>query len=194
MLLTDPHILILDEPTSSVDADTERRMQQALQEVWAGRTTFVIAHRLWTIQQADQILVLRKGRIVEQGRRTATRSAHESLLAADGFYRELYELQFQGETLSQTETPAQPATNAVQSSRSQQGGEYSEMNERWRTGRLSRSGLSTTIELSSTTDLQASHSWAGASFLGHGPSARPGAKRDSHPGICFAAADPPLNR
>ena len=121
VLLTDPRILILDEPTSSVDADTERRMQQALQEVWAGRTTFVIAHRLWTVQQADQILVLRDGRIVERGRRTATQSAHESLLAAGGLYQELYELQFQGETLSQTETPAQPATNAVQSSRSQQG-------------------------------------------------------------------------
>jgi energy-coupling factor transporter ATP-binding protein EcfA2 len=62
VLLTDPRILILDEPTSSVDADTERRMQQALQEVRAGRTTFVIAHRLWTVQQADQILVLRDGR------------------------------------------------------------------------------------------------------------------------------------
>jgi ATP-binding cassette subfamily B multidrug efflux pump len=99
VLLTDPRILILDEPTSSVDADTERRMQHALQEVVANRTTFVIAHRLWTVQHADQILVLRDGRIVERGHRTVTQSAHEMLMAANGPYRELYELQFRGETL-----------------------------------------------------------------------------------------------
>ena len=99
VLLTDPRILILDEPTSSVDADTERRMQQALQEVRAGRTTFVIAHRLWTVQQADQILVLRDGRIVERARSTPERSAHEALVAAGGFYHQLYTLQFQAETL-----------------------------------------------------------------------------------------------
>jgi len=100
VLLTDPRILILDEPTSSVDADTERRMQQALHEVRAGRTTFVIAHRLWTVQQADQILVLRDGRIVERARSTPDRSAHETLLAAGGFYEQLYTLQFQAETLA----------------------------------------------------------------------------------------------
>jgi ABC-type multidrug transport system fused ATPase/permease subunit len=99
VLLTDPRILILDEPTSSVDADTERRMQEALQEVRAGRTTFVIAHRLWTVQQADQILVLREGRIVERARSTPEQSAHESLLAAGGFYSQVYALQFQAETL-----------------------------------------------------------------------------------------------
>ena len=99
VLLTDPRILILDEPTSSVDADTERRMQQALEEVRAGRTTFVIAHRLWTIQQADQILVLRDGRIEERARGTADRSAHVVLMAQGGFYRQLVDLQFQGETL-----------------------------------------------------------------------------------------------
>jgi len=99
VLLTDPRILILDEPTSSVDADTERRMQQALQEVRAGRTTFVIAHRLWTVQQADQILVLRDGQIVERARSTPERSAHEALLAAGGFYGQVYALQFQAETL-----------------------------------------------------------------------------------------------
>jgi ABC-type multidrug transport system fused ATPase/permease subunit len=99
VLLTDPCILILDEPTSSVDAETERCMQQALQEVVANRTTFVIAHRLWTVQQADQILVLRDGRIVERGRRTAGQSAHELLMTANGLYRELYDLQFRGETL-----------------------------------------------------------------------------------------------
>ena len=106
VLLTDPRILILDEPTSSVDAETERRMQQALGEVRAGRTTFVIAHRLWTVQQADQILVLRDGRIVERARSTPERSAHEALLAAGGFYRQVYTLQFQAETLAAGE-PAQ---------------------------------------------------------------------------------------
>ena len=100
VLLTDPRVLILDEPTSSVDADTERRMQQALGEVRAGRTTFVIAHRLWTVQQADQILVLREGRIVERARSTPERSAHEALLAAGAFYRQVYTLQFQAETLA----------------------------------------------------------------------------------------------
>jgi ATP-binding cassette subfamily B multidrug efflux pump len=98
VLLTDPRILILDEPTSSVDADTERRMQRALQEVRAGRTTFVIAHRLWTVQQADQILVLRDGQIVERALSAPERSAHEALLAAGGFYRQVYALQFQAET------------------------------------------------------------------------------------------------
>ena len=106
VLLTDPRILILDEPTSSVDADTERRLQQALQEVRAGRTAFVIAHRLWTVQQADQILVLRDGRIIERARGDQARSAHEALLAADGFYRRLVDLQFQGETLKAPQ-PAQ---------------------------------------------------------------------------------------
>ena len=100
VLLTDPRILILDEPTSSVDADTERRMQQALQKVRAGRTTFVIAHRLWTVQQADQILVLRDGRIVERARSTPEQSAHEALLAAGGFYHQVYTLQLQAETLA----------------------------------------------------------------------------------------------
>lgn len=103
VLLTDPRILILDEPTSSVDADTERRMQQALQEVRAGRTTFVIAHRLWTVQQADQILVLRDGRIVERACSTPERSAHEALMAAGGFYSQLVALQFQAETLTSGE-------------------------------------------------------------------------------------------
>ncbi len=99
VLLTDPRILILDEPTSSVDADTERRMQQALEEVRAGRTTFVIAHRLWTVRQADQILVLRDGRVVERAHGTAGRSAHEVLMAQRGLYQQLVDLQFQAEAL-----------------------------------------------------------------------------------------------
>ncbi|MFP4394938.1 MAG: ABC transporter ATP-binding protein [Anaerolineales bacterium] len=107
VLLTDPRILILDEPTSSVDAATELEMQRALEEVWAGRTTFVIAHRLWTVQRADQILVLKNGRIVERARSTAERSAHEALLdpaQSPGVYRHLYELQRTGEALHATET------------------------------------------------------------------------------------------
>lgn len=100
VLLTDPRILILDEPTSSVDADTERRMQQALQDVRAGRTTFVIAHRLWTVQQADQILVLRDGWVVERAHSTSERSAHEALLAGGGFYSDVYALQVQAETMA----------------------------------------------------------------------------------------------
>ena len=75
-------------------------MQQALREVRANRTTFVIAHRLWTVREADQILVLRDGRIVERARSTPAQSAHERLMAAGGFYRELYELQFSGEALA----------------------------------------------------------------------------------------------
>ena len=101
VLLTDPRILIMDEPTSSVDAETERRMQQALQDVRAGRTTFVIAHRLWTVQQADQILVLRDGRIVERASSAPAQSAHEALVAAGGLYHQLYELQFQAEKLTE---------------------------------------------------------------------------------------------
>ena len=99
VLLKNPRILILDEPTSSIDTDTERRITQALQEVFAGRTTFVIAHRLWTVQHADQILVLRNGQIVESARSTTSESAHQSLLAAGGFYTELYRLQFEAEAL-----------------------------------------------------------------------------------------------
>lgn len=83
VLLTDPGVLILDEPTSSVDAETEERMQLALAGVMKGRTAFVIAHRLWTIRGADQILVLKGGRIVERG-------THGDLLAAGGLYSEVY--------------------------------------------------------------------------------------------------------
>jgi ABC-type multidrug transport system fused ATPase/permease subunit len=75
-------------------------LQQALSEVRAGRTTFVIAHRLWTVQQADQILVLRHGRIIERARSTPERSAHQTLVAAGGFYCQLVALQFQAETLA----------------------------------------------------------------------------------------------
>jgi ABC-type multidrug transport system fused ATPase/permease subunit len=106
VLLTDPRILILDEPTSSVDAETERQMQQALEGVRAERTTFVIAHRLWTVRQADQILVLRDGRIVERACGSPEQSAHAALLAQEGFYAQLIALQAQGERWA----PGDPAS------------------------------------------------------------------------------------
>ena len=85
--LADPEILILDEATSSVDTRTEVLIQRAMAGLMKGRTAFVIAHRLSTIRDADTILVMNKGRIVEQGN-------HESLLARGGFYAELYNSQF----------------------------------------------------------------------------------------------------
>jgi ATP-binding cassette subfamily B protein len=87
-LLTDPRILILDEATSSVDTRTEVLIQKAMEQLMAGRTSFIIAHRLSTIHNADMILVMRDGAIVEQGN-------HETLLAANGFYASLYNSQFE---------------------------------------------------------------------------------------------------
>lgn len=86
-LIADPSILILDEATSSIDTVTEIKIQTALQRLMRGRTSFVIAHRLNTIQQANQILVLQDGRMVEAG-------SHEQLLRQQGFYSELYYSQF----------------------------------------------------------------------------------------------------
>ena len=87
--LADPAILILDEATSSVDTRTEVLIQRAMAELMRGRTTFVIAHRLSTIRNADVILMMEHGRIVEQG-------THHELLAAKGRYAELYHSQFAG--------------------------------------------------------------------------------------------------
>jgi subfamily B ATP-binding cassette protein MsbA len=85
-ILADPRILILDEATSSLDSESEALIQQGLSYLMRGRTTFVIAHRLSTIRRADQILVVEGGRIVERG-------THQSLYAAEGRYRELYDKQ-----------------------------------------------------------------------------------------------------
>jgi ABC-type multidrug transport system fused ATPase/permease subunit len=86
-LLRDPAILILDEPTSALDARAEAVVQTALERATRGRTTFVVAHRLATVQRADRILVLDGGRIVQQG-------THDALLEQDGLYRDLCLLQF----------------------------------------------------------------------------------------------------
>ena len=85
---TDNPILILDEATSSVDTRTEIRIQKAMNNLMKGRTSFVIAHRLSTIKDADVILVMKDGDIVEQG-------THEELLQKDGFYASLYNSQFE---------------------------------------------------------------------------------------------------
>ena len=89
VMLCQPPILILDEATSSIDARTELKIQAAFDRLMRGRTTFIVAHRLSTIREADVILVMRDGHIVEQG-------DHETLLAADGFYAKLYNSQFAG--------------------------------------------------------------------------------------------------
>ncbi|MCI8292358.1 MAG: ABC transporter ATP-binding protein [Hespellia sp.] len=87
-ILADPKILILDEATSSVDTRTEIQIQKAMDALMKGRTSFIIAHRLSTIRDADTILVMKDGDIVEQGN-------HEELLAKEGFYAELYNAQFE---------------------------------------------------------------------------------------------------
>ncbi|HEL0141329.1 TPA: ABC transporter ATP-binding protein [Streptococcus equi subsp. zooepidemicus] len=86
-LLTDPQVLILDEATSNVDTVTESKIQKAMEAIVAGRTSFVIAHRLKTILNADEIIVLKDGKVIEQG-------SHHELLRQKGFYAELYHNQF----------------------------------------------------------------------------------------------------
>jgi ATP-binding cassette subfamily B protein len=94
-VLADPKILILDEATSSVDTRTEVLIQQAMERLMKGRTSFIIAHRLSTIRNADIILVMRDGEIVEQGN-------HQDLLAANGFYASLYYSQFESAVVEPT--------------------------------------------------------------------------------------------
>jgi len=82
----DPRILILDDATASVDSQTERLIREAMRRLCEGRTTFVIAQRFSTVKHADLILVLKDGRIVDQGR-------HAELIERSGFYREIFEQQ-----------------------------------------------------------------------------------------------------
>lgn len=85
-LLKNPRILILDDLTSSVDTETEAAIREALEHLMRGRTTFIIAHRVQSVMNADLILVLDKGHIVQRG-------THETLLAQPGLYRQIYDLQ-----------------------------------------------------------------------------------------------------
>lgn len=91
-ILVNPAILVLDEATSNIDTITELKIQEALSRLMEGRTSFVIAHRLNTIQRADQILVVNDGTIIEQG-------SHDALLKEKGFYYELFHSQLQKEVV-----------------------------------------------------------------------------------------------
>ncbi len=105
-LLMDPRILILDDSTSSVDMQTERQIQKALDWLMEGRTTFVIAHRLSTVRRADLILVMDRGQIVEQGR-------HHELLTLNGLYREIYDLQLRDQERFRDELAALETTEPL---------------------------------------------------------------------------------
>ena len=86
-MLSNPKMLILDEATSSIDTRTEMKIQEAFTKLMEDRTSFIVAHRLSTIKEADLILVMRDGKIIEQGN-------HETLLKQGGFYQQLYRSQF----------------------------------------------------------------------------------------------------
>ncbi len=105
-VLLDPPVLILDDSTSSVDAQTESQIRMAMESVMEGRTTFVIAHRLSTVHRADKIIVMREGQIAEQG-------THQELVEHDGLYKEIYDLQLrpQEEVMRELESPI-PATGS----------------------------------------------------------------------------------
>jgi subfamily B ATP-binding cassette protein MsbA len=100
-ILRNPPILVFDEATSSLDTEAERLVQRAIERLLEGRTVFVIAHRLSTVQRAEQILVLDQGRIVEKG-------THQTLLSAEGLYHRLYELQFSDEDPGTSEAAIRP--------------------------------------------------------------------------------------
>jgi ABC-type multidrug transport system fused ATPase/permease subunit len=101
VLLKDPAILILDEATASVDPFTETQIQEGLEAVMQDRTSIIIAHRLSTVRHADRIVVLKKGRIIEEGN-------HQELLAHNGHYAELYNTYFRHQSLEYVESFAQP--------------------------------------------------------------------------------------
>lgn len=96
-ILLNPSILILDDATSAVDMETEYEIQQALQQVMEGRTTFIIAHRISSLKRADQILVLDDGKIVQRG-------THDELANQEGLYQEIFRMQFQ-DFASMSEVP-----------------------------------------------------------------------------------------
>jgi subfamily B ATP-binding cassette protein MsbA len=105
-LLKDPPILILDEATSSLDSEAEREVQQALDRLIKGRTTLVIAHRLSTVRNADRIIVLAEGKIVEAG-------SHPELMQQDGLYKRLYEMQFREEEVEEAEEELKKEAGAL---------------------------------------------------------------------------------
>ena len=105
-LLVNPKIMIMDDSTSSVDMETEYLIQQALAELPAGRTTFIIAHRLRSVQMADLILVLKDGQIVERGK-------HEELLTQNGLYQQIYNIQFQYQDSANLPVAALPEKEAT---------------------------------------------------------------------------------
>jgi ATP-binding cassette subfamily B protein len=91
-ILAGPRILILDEATSSVDSETEKEIQKALENLVQGRTTIAIAHRLSTLHRADRLVVLDRGKVVEEG-------THDALMAAEGAYYNLYQAQARNNTM-----------------------------------------------------------------------------------------------